>query len=163
MRKTKRRQQASRANPHANPVAIAMAAARMRSHLRTVGIELFMTGDGEQATGLVSHLAWIIGMGAEIAANLMPGNDVAKRQHMVLRNLVQIATEGCTWRSSLAEPVWDAALEANRLLMAHPTIGLAVQAGADSLADSIKTGSVRMADVAGAEIYRATAPLEQRV
>ena len=162
MRKTKRRQHGGRAHPHSHPVATAMAAARMRNHMRTVGIELFMTNDGEEARGLVSHLAWIIAMGAEISANRLPGSDVAKRQHCVLRNLVQIATEGCTWRASLAEAIWAAALEANGLLMQHPTTGLAVQAGADQLADSIKAGSVRMADVAGAEIYTAAAPAELR-
>ncbi|PZP30468.1 MAG: hypothetical protein DI603_15200 [Roseateles depolymerans] len=160
MSKSSQRRGRREAGLTVNPVATAMAVSRMRSHMRTVGIALFLTDDGAEARGLVSHLAWIIGMGAEISANRLPGSDVAKRQHIVLRNLVHIATEGCAWRASLAEAIWAAALEANGLLMKYPTTGLAVQAGADQLADSIKAGSVRMADVAGAEIYGAAAPAE---
>lgn len=143
-----------RPNPHAHPVAAAMATNRMRSHLRTVGIEVFMTNDGEPAPGLLSHLCWIIGIGAEIAAHITPGSEPARRQHTVLRNLVHIAAEGCTWRADLAEAIWEAALEANDLLIKHPSTGLAMVPGADHLAARVKAGQVRMSDIAGAEIYQ---------
>ncbi|WP_422015224.1 hypothetical protein [Roseateles sp.] len=134
-----------------------MATNRMRNHLRTVGIELFMTSDGETARGLVSHLAWIVGIGAEIAANTAPGSDLARRQHAMLRNLVQIATEGCAWRAALAEQIWTAAQEGHDLMVRHPTLGLAVLAGADHLAARVAAGDVCISDVAGAEIYREAA------
>lgn len=141
----------------AHPVAAAVAVARMRNHMRTVGIELFMTDDAQPAAGLVSHLAWIIGMGAEISAQTAPGSEAARRQHMVLRNLVHMATEGCTWRAALAEPIWAAALEAHDLLTKHPSRGLAIVASADFLAERVKSGQIRMSDIAGAEIYQGAA------
>lgn len=156
MRKTAGRRRLQRPNTSAHPVAIAIAANRMRNHLRTVGIELFMTGDGDSATGLLSHLGWIVGIGAEIAVQTAPGSEIARRQHMVLRNLVHMAADGCTWRAALAEPVWAAALEANDLMVKHPTVGVAVAPGADELAERIRSGLARMSDIAGAEIYAQT-------
>lgn len=151
MRKTAGRRHHRRADPSSHPVATAVAANRMRNHLRTVGIELFMTGDGERATGLLSHLGWIVGLGAEIAAQTSPGSEIAERQLTVLRNLVQMATEGSSWRAALAEPIWAAALEANELLVKHPAKGLAIAPSADYLAERIKTGQARMSDIAGAD------------
>lgn len=141
----------------AHPVATAVAISRMRNHMRTVGIEVFMTQDGDEARGLLSHLAWVIGMGSEISAHLGPGSDQARRLHITLRNLVHLACHGCTWRADLAEPIWSAALESNDLLIKHPSIGLAVGPGADYLAERIKSGQVRMTDIAGAEIYKEAA------
>lgn len=157
MRTSAGRRNDRRPNPHANPVATAMAIHRMRTHMRTIGISMFMTADGEKATGLVSHLAWIVGIGAEIAASTAPGGDLARRQHAMLRNLVQIAVDGCAWRMALAEQLWAAAQEAHGLMVKHPTLGQRLIPGADYLAARIKDGQVRMSDVAGAEIYAASA------
>lgn len=153
MRTSAGRRDHRRPHPHNNPVATAMAVHRMRTHLRTIGISMFMTADGEPAAGLVSHLAWILGIGSEIAANTSPGSDAARRQHTMLRNLVQIAVDGCNWRAALTEQLWAAAQEANALMVQHPAIGQAMIPGADYLAERIKAGEVCMSDVAGVEVY----------
>lgn len=142
----------SRVRPTGNLVANAVARATMRSHGRTVGIELFLTNEGEQAKGLLAHLAWIVGMGAEIALQELEGSETARRQHTVLRNLVQLAVNDCRWRAVLAEPIWAAVQEASELLMRFPLAGLRAQAGADFLAARVRAGAVQVDDVAGVEL-----------
>ena len=153
MSKTKIGRAPSRGMPN-NTVAHAVARNTMRGHVRTVGIELFLTRDGDQAKGLLSHLAWIVGMGAEISLQVMEDSPTARHQHTVLRNVLQLAINDCRWRADLAEPIWAAVQEASELLMAHPATALSVQAGAEFLAERVRSGAVRMADVAGAEIYQ---------
>jgi hypothetical protein len=144
----------SRGLQKGNLVANAVARATMRSHVRSVGIELFLTKEGEQAKGLLSHLAWIVGMGAEIALQELEGSETARHQHTVLRNLVQLAVNDCRWRAVLAEPIWAAVQEASELLMRFPLAGLRAQAGADFLAARVRTGAVLLDDVAGVELYQ---------
>ncbi|MDH0866478.1 hypothetical protein [Mitsuaria sp. GD03876] len=158
MSKTNKSRAPSRGLPN-NSVAHAVARNTMRSHARSVGIVIFLTQDGDHAKGLLSHLTWIIGMGAEIALQVVEGSVTARRQHTVLRNLVQLAIADCRWRADLAEPIWAAVEEARDLMMAHPNAAVVAVAGADFLSARVRSGTVRMDDVAGAEIYQVT-PLE---
>ena len=69
MRRAKNRLRRNCGAPcHSHPVATAVAKARMASHMTTVSIAVYMAADGEPARDLLSHLGWVIGIGAEIAA-----------------------------------------------------------------------------------------------
>lgn len=144
-----------------HPVAATVALNRMRNHLRTVGIEIFLMQEGENARGLLSHLGWMIGLGAEIAATVTPHSPQARTLHGALRTLLQTVVDGATWRSDQAEPLWQAASQSQQLLVDHPQVGMAAQASADYLAQRIKDGTACMADVAGAEVY-ASPPTTER-
>lgn len=157
MSKNNKRRAPSRGNPMNNPVAHAVARNTMRCHVRSVGIELFLTQDGDQAKGLLSHLAWIVGLGAEISLQVMEGSPTARHQHTVLRNVLQLAVNDCRWRGDLAESIWAAVQEASDLLMTHPSAALEAQGRADFLAERVRAGAARMDDVAGAEVYRRAA------
>lgn len=136
-----------------NPVATAVALQRMRSHMTTVSIAIYMAEDGLADSGLLSHLGWMLGIGAEISAQLTPGMPEAKRLHAALRAVIAMSVDGSVWRASQA-PVLDIACnEALALFTAHPVQGLDLIASADWLAERIRTGQARLSDVAGAEIY----------
>lgn len=145
-----------------HPVAATVAVNRMRNHMRTVGIEVFLMQEGENARGLLSHLGWMIGLGAEIAATVAPRSPQARTLHGALRTLLQTVVDGATWRIDQAEPLWQAAQQSHQLLVDNPHIGLAAEAGADYIAQRIKDGTASMADVAGAELYSPSMTTERQ-
>jgi len=114
--KTARRQRHARRDGgelcHSHPVATAVAKARMASHMTTVGIAVYMTADGEPARDLLSHLGWVIGIGAEIAAEVAPGLPQAKRLHAALRTVIQLSMDNA-WQAAQAGVLSDAANEAS--------------------------------------------------
>lgn len=151
--KTRRRPVRTREElARSGPVATAVALQRMNSHMTTVSIAIYMTQDGEPARDLLAHLGWLLGIGAEIAATVMPGMPEAKRIHAALRTVIQMGVDNA-WQVSQAETVYVAANESKALLVAHASIGLGLIASADWLASRIRDGQARLSDVAGAEIY----------
>jgi hypothetical protein len=134
------------------PVATAVALQRMSSHMTTVSIDIYLTADGEPARDLLSHLGWLIALGAEISATVKPGMPEAKRLHAALRTVIQMSVDNA-WQSSQAGTLDVAANESKALLIAHASIGLDLIASADWLASRIRDGQARLSDVAGAEIY----------
>lgn len=162
--KTARRQRHARRDGgelcHSHPVATAVAKARMASHMTTVGIAVYMTADGEPARDLLSHLGWIIGIGAEIAAEVAPGLPQAKRLHAALRTVIQLSMDNA-WQAVQAGVLADAANEASALLIAHPGIGVEQISSGDYIAARIRDGVARLTDVAGAEIYAGASVAEK--
>lgn len=140
-----------------NPVAIAIAKARMRSQMVTFGIEMFMTDDGAPALELLAHLGWMFALGAEIAAQVMPGTTKAKRLHAALRTVLQMSATGGRWQASQAGVLQIASEEALALMQEHPDTGAALMDDADHIAGRIRAGTASLSDVAGPEIYAAAA------
>lgn len=124
----------------------------MASHMTTVSIAVYMTADGEPARDLLSHLGWVIGIGAEIAAAVAPSLPQAKRLHAALRTVIQLGIDNA-WQAAQAGVLSNAANEASALLIAHPGIGVEQISSGDYIAARIRDGAARLTDVAGAEIY----------
>ncbi|MDN4591230.1 hypothetical protein DBA29_22365 [Xenophilus aerolatus] len=139
---------------HAHPVATAIAKKRMAEHMTTISIAIYMAADGEPERELLAHLGWMLGIGAEIAAQLgMVGPLVQlKRQHAALRTVLQMSEQGA-WQAAQAPVLCGAATEAKDLLIAHPAIGATLIESADWLASRIRNGDARLSDVSGAELY----------
>ena len=74
-----------------HPVAIAVAKQAMAEHMTTIGISIYLMADGEPTRDLLSHLGWVIGIGAEIAAIKTPGSAQAKRLHAALRTAIAMS------------------------------------------------------------------------
>jgi len=141
-----------------HPVAQAAALDDLASHLRTTRIGLYQQQDGEPARGYLAHLAWMLGLGAEVA--LHTGDDAARSLHSTLRTLVAevCVRDGYCWRADLAGVLDEAVGHAHRLITRHAAIALTMQPGADWLAVRIRDGLVQASDVAGAEIYAGVRP-----
>lgn len=141
-----------------HPVATAVAKQAMAEHMTTIGINIYLMVDGEPPRDLLSHLGWIIGIGAEIAAIKTPGTAQAKRLHAALRTTIAIG-EANAWQCAQAPTLSNAADEAKSLLIGHADLALRLIPEADWIAARIRDGIVRLSDVAGAELY-ATQPEE---
>jgi hypothetical protein len=134
----------------------------MRAALTEVRISMYGLPDGDRsdkAVHLLSHLAWLIGMGAELGFRLQPAGPEARRLHGALRQVVDLCLQGrgYTWRTEHAVPLERAAADSHELLLAHAEIALQMLPGADYLSNRVRSRTLIREDVAGAEIYRAAA------
>ncbi len=136
-----------------NRVAAAVALQRMHSHMTTVSIAIYMAEDNTPNAELLSHLGWMLGIGAEIAAQVQPGTPDAKRLHAALRTVIAMSVDGGTWQGSQAPTIDQACNESLALFTTYPSQGLDLITGADWLAARIRDGQARLSDVAGAELY----------
>lgn len=145
---------ARRHHAYSHPVAKALAATQLRQHLKTVQIAAYQHSTGEDATDYLAHLAWIIGLGCETAANVHGLHHPAMRRlHGALRTVQQLCLRGYRWDEALA-PALDAALaEANELIIQHAEVAAPCMPGAEWLASRIRAHQVTTADVAGAELF----------
>lgn len=131
----------------------------LRSALIEVQLHLYGLPDGDrspQALHLLSHLAWLIGMGAELAHALNPGGPEARRLHGALRQVLDLCLmgRGYTWRSEFAPVLERAAMDSHALLLARPELAVQMIPGANYLSNRVRSRSLTADDVAGAEIYR---------
>lgn len=136
-----------------NPVQVAMAKESMKSTLRSISLRAYMTQDGECDLDLISQLAMVIAVGAEVSIKLDADLIRTKRLHSALRTLIAMAVNGGAWQASQAPLMHQVAEESHALSMANVAIALGVYPGALYLCDRIASGKAEMADVAGAEIY----------
>ncbi|MDH6185321.1 hypothetical protein [Polaromonas sp. CG_23.6] len=152
---------ASRFNSaHASPVGRAVIAkeevdcvAALMTRMTSVSTRIYFTQDGERDTRLLSHLALVLGVGAETALALALHHPDSKRLHAALRTVVQFSVDGGRWRSSQAKILHEAAQLATEVFLAQPVFGTRAFPGAFELADKVRNGTARMTDVAGPEIY----------
>ena len=140
-----------RRNALANPVAKAIAVRQIQQHLRTVQTLAYVLEDGEPAADQLGHMAWILGLGSEVAVSI--GDERCRQLHGALRTVHGMALSGYCWQARLAPPI-DAALgHAAHLITQHSDIAWTMLAGAEWLAHRISTRTTAAADVAGAELY----------
>ena len=152
---------------HRNPVAralarqaVADALVEMKKHLTRVGIQAYLTDDGEQAPALLGDLALVLGVGAEIGMAKVPDAPETRRMHAAPRAVLHMGCNGQRWQLAQAAVLHEAATLAVTAFEACPALGITMFPGACQLAHEIRNGTARMDAVAGAEIYqpKASAP-----
>lgn len=137
-----------------HPIAKAIAANKVTKQVREIRTRIYALQEGADARTLLTALGWLVSVGAEIAHATKPGSPTARRLHGALRQLVQMAAGGGRWQTAMAAPFYDAAVDAQTLLLRHPDIGLVMAPGATHLSTLIETGKATLANVAGAELYQ---------
>ena len=139
------------------PVGVAVAREQMRRHMLDFSISLFMRDDGAPAGDLLPHLAWVLAIGSEIAAQQSFGSPAAKRMHAALRTVIQMSAAGNRWQAAQARVLHAAAAEAQALVSANPVQPVQRRDDAEWLASRVQAGVATLTDVAGPEIYAAAA------
>lgn len=142
--------------PASNPVAAAIGRQQMASQMRSLAIGIYLTPDGERDPELLARLAWLIGLGADVAANTTPRSADAKRLHAALRTVLHMAVHGdARWQAAQAGVVEQAAQLAHAIALKHSALALQLAPALNVLANRIRQGVATMDDVAGAELYAA--------
>lgn len=143
-----------RRNALANPVAKAIAVQQIHQHLRGIQTLAYLLQDGEDAASELAHMAWILGLGCEVAFSLHD-DQLARQLHSALRTVHGLALDGYRWKASVA-PMVDTQLSvAARLITEQANTAWTMLAGAEWLAHRITTRTTAWGDVAGVEIYAA--------
>lgn len=132
----------------ANPVGRAVALKNLHEDLLDMGITCLSAEHGSQQRRLLARLAYLIGLGAEVAAAYPVEGDNRAGLHQALTEIVRMACAGCTWDASWAAQLQLAAEVSSELMLQHPTHALRAQPGVKGLADDITAGRVRADSVA---------------
>lgn len=133
---------------------IAQCLAMTDAFLLRISTQAYLASDGVQDLELLSKLAVLLGIGAEIGIVTAEDAPQTRRMHAALRTVLQMSVDGGCWRSSQAKVLHEAAALAAAAFKAHPLIGLARYRGAQELGDKIMLGTARMGDVVGVEVYQ---------
>lgn len=137
-----------------HPIASAIATQKLQKQFRGIRTRIYALQDGDDAVSLLTELAWLVGVGAEIAHATEPASPLTRRLHGALRQIVQMSAAGGLWQTAVAAPMYDAAMDAQALLFKHPCIGLDMAPGATRLSTLIEHRRASLADIAGAELYQ---------
>lgn len=137
-----------------HPIATAIATQKLQKQFRGIRTRIYALQDGDNAVSLLTELAWLVGVGSEIAHALAPGSPQARRLHGALRQIVQMSAAGGAWQAAMAAPMYDAAMDSQDLLFKHPAIAMAMAPGASGLSTLIEHRRASLDDIAGAELYQ---------
>lgn len=139
-----------------HPAAQALARSELASMMRTLRIDLYQLQAGEDARKTLARLALMLGLGAEVAAQIGIQPADARRLHSTLRTAIGMAVAGCRWAPQHAPVFDDAAKLAHHLIRCHEPLAGRCLPGGMALRAAVEDGSIRLTDVAGAEIYSTT-------
>ena len=130
----------------ASPVARAIA----RSELQALQAQMALIGESclqvaheSEQRELLASLAFMIGVGAEVAAVIPVLGDNRAGLHQALEEVVRMACDGCKWSAPWAAQL-HLALEISAEVMMDDTIlAMRVIPGAKDLAEDIMAGRIR--------------------
>lgn len=139
-----------------NPVRAALAVDAQRKLILDLGVLVALADEGSEQRELIANLASVIAVGAEIAVHVNRHHPLARRLHGTLRTIVQMALDGCRWKSDFARVIAEDLESSHQLAQDFPRIGLNAAPACQALARDILTDCLHPDAIAGAEIYKET-------
>lgn len=147
MKKTTRR----KADPLQNPVGRAVALQALRQDMLSIGIKCLMAPHGSEQRELLAQLAFMLGIGAEVAAMATVLGDNRAGLHQSLKEVVLMACDGCRWDDAWAAQLQLALEVSAEVMMENTALAMRVMPGARALADDITAGRIRRDAIAPLE------------
>lgn len=144
MKKTTRR----KADPLQNPVGRAVALQALRQDMLSIGIKCFMAPHGSEQRELLAQLAFMLGIGAEVAAAVPVLGNNREGLHQSLAEVVRMACNGCRWDDAWAAQLQLALEVSAELMTENPRLAMLVFPGAQGLAKDIQDGRIRQDAIA---------------
>ena len=130
----------------ASPVARAIAKRELQAlhaQMAAVGDRCLQVAHESEQRELLASLAFMIGVGAEVAAVIPVLGDNRAGLHQALEEVVRMACDGCKWSAPWAAQL-HLALEISAEVMMDDTIlAMRVIPGAKDLAEDIMAGRIR--------------------
>ncbi|QIL44617.1 hypothetical protein G7045_10275 [Acidovorax sp. HDW3] len=130
-------------NPLLSPVGRALAVQALQSEVLNQGLGCLLAEHGSEQRELLACLAVLLGVGAEVAAQVQCDGDNAPGLHQALAVVVRMAADGCRW-----DDAWGAQLQlalevSSQLIREHSALAARVLPGACALSQDVKLGRVR--------------------
>ena len=150
-RHTTARQQRAQASPVARAIARREVLA-MQATVRSLALECMYAEHGSEQRELLANVAFIVGVGAEVAAVVPVAGDNRVGLHQALAEVVRMACDGARWDASWAAQL-SLALEVSAEVMLQDAVrATAVAPGASKLAADVRAGRVRLDAVAPLDV-----------
>lgn len=141
-----RKQMDRSARALASPVARAIAKRELmelQAQMAEMGSRCLQVAHESEQRELLASLAFMIGVGAEVAAVIPVLGDNRAGLHQALEEVVRMACDGCKWSAPWAAQL-HLALEISAEVMMDDTIlAMRVIPGAKDLAEDIMAGRIR--------------------
>ena len=132
-----------KADPLQSPVGRAVALQALRQDMLSIGIKCFMAPHGSEQRELLAQLAFMLGIGAEVAAAVPVLGNNREGLHQSLAEVVRMACDGCRWDDAWAAQLQLALEVSAELMLEHPRQAMLVIPGAKGLAKDIEAGRIR--------------------
>lgn len=145
------RQQRALASPVARAIARREVLA-MQATVRGLALACMYAEHGSEQRELLANVAFIVGVGAEVAAVVPVAGDNRAGLHQALVEVVRMACDGARWDAGWAAQL-SLALEVSAEVMLQDAVrATAVAPGAQGLAADVRAGRVQMDAVAQLEL-----------
>lgn len=132
-----------KADPLLTPVGRAVALQNMRVEMLDLGIKCLLVEHGTEQRELLARLAFLLGIGAEVAAAVPVLGNNREGLHQSLAEVVRMACDGCRWDDAWAAQLQLALEVSAELMLEHPRQAMLVIPGAKGLAKDIEAGRIR--------------------
>ena len=126
-----------------SPVGRAIAMREVHLEMTSIGLRCMLVDDATEQRGLLSSLAFMLGIGAEVAAVVDVDCDNRAGLHQALAEVVDMACHGCLWRASWGAQFQTALEISGDLMLANSKLALMLLPGARELADDVAAGRIR--------------------
>lgn len=137
-----------KADPLQNPVGRAIAMKALREDMLAIGIRCLTAPHGSEQRELLAKLAYMLGIGAEVAAVAKVLGDNRAGLHQSLAEVVRMACDGCRWDDAWAAQLQLALEVSAEVMLDNAALAMLVAPGAKGLADDITTGRIRLDAIA---------------
>ena len=127
----------------AHPIAAAMARKAMASDLLEVGLGCHLADHGSEQPEMLGTLAYLIGMGAEVAGTIPVDGRNRPALHQALQAVVDMACDGRRWDASWAAQLHLAADISIDLFCSYKNLASRCEPSARQLSEEVKAGTVR--------------------
>lgn len=138
-----------------SPVARAIARRELealQAHMATLAATCLQVPHESEQRDLLAGLAFMIGIGAEVAQVVPVLGDNRPGLHQALQEVVRMACDGCRWCAPWAAQLHLAMEVSAEVMLDDPIWAMKVIPGARRLAADIMAGHVRPEDVAPLEL-----------
>lgn len=134
-----------------SPVARAIARRELQAlqaHMAVVADKCLQVPHGSEQPDLLAGLAFMIAIGAEVAAVVPVLGDNRAGLHQALQEVVRMACDGCRWSAPWAAQLHLAMEVSAEVMLDDTVLAMRVVPGARRMADDIMAGRVRPDSVA---------------
>lgn len=138
-----------------SPVARAIAKRELQAlhaQMTEIGIRCLQVPHESEQRELLASLAFMIGIGAEVAAVVPVLGDNRAGLHQALEEVVRMACDGCRWSAPWAAHLHLAMEVSAEVMMDDSVLAMRVIPGARALADDIITGRIQPDAIAPMEL-----------
>lgn len=115
----------------------------LRQDMLDIGIKCLTVEHGSEQRALLARLAFMLGVGAEVAAVAKVLGDNRAGLHQSLAEVVRMACDGCRWDDAWAAQLQLALEVSAEVMLDNTQWAMLVLPGARALADDISAGRIR--------------------